>query len=45
METDVLELQDLPETEEQPMEPQMCCRSHYRSFEWGRQLQLDARIA
>ncbi|GAA5108540.1 hypothetical protein [Nocardia iowensis] len=35
METDVLELQDLPEIEEQPMEPQMCCRSHYRSFEWA----------
>ncbi|CAM4438926.1 hypothetical protein NONI108955_28355 [Nocardia ninae] len=35
MEADVLELQDLPEIEEQPMEPQMCCRSHYRSFVWA----------
>jgi hypothetical protein len=33
METTVLELQELPETEEQPLEPMMCCDTGHRSFE------------
>ncbi|WP_281197070.1 hypothetical protein [Nocardia altamirensis] len=36
MDTDILELQELPETEEQPLAPQMCCwRTQPRSFEWA----------
>ncbi|MFD7900924.1 hypothetical protein ACFV4F_33460 [Kitasatospora sp. NPDC059722] len=33
MESTVLELQELPETEEQPLEPMMCCDTGHRSFD------------
>ncbi|GHF69958.1 hypothetical protein [Kitasatospora xanthocidica] len=34
MESTVLELQELPETEEQPLEPMMCCDTGHHSYEW-----------
>lgn len=33
MESLVLELQELPETDEQQLEPMMCCDTGHRSFE------------
>ncbi|MFE6051373.1 hypothetical protein ACFQ6N_11480 [Kitasatospora sp. NPDC056446] len=32
MESTVLELQELPETEEQPLEPMMCCDTGHHSY-------------
>ncbi|WP_329172604.1 hypothetical protein [Streptomyces sp. NBC_01477] len=33
MESQVLELQELPETDEQLLEPMMCCDTGHHSFE------------
>ncbi|WP_158702080.1 hypothetical protein [Kitasatospora sp. MMS16-BH015] len=32
METQVLELQELPETDDQPLDPVMCCDTGHHSF-------------